>query len=119
MLRIVVADDDRDTVLSLSLLLKAEGHEVRGVYHGADVLSAVCDFGADVVFLDIGMPCLSGYEVARKLRERYGSARPMLVAVTGWTKPSDRVLAQMSGFDHHVAKPYDPNQLLTLLPIKL
>ena len=115
-LHIVVADDDRDCVLSLTLLLQTEGHVVRGVYHGADVLNAVCDFGADVVLLDIGMPQLSGYDVARKLRERYGRAAPMLVAVTGWKKPSDKILAQIAGFDHHLAKPYDPHALLALLP---
>jgi CheY-like chemotaxis protein len=114
-LRILVADDDRDAVESLVLLLRHEGHEVRGVYTGLDVLDKVRDFGPDVVLLDIGMPHITGYEVARALRQRYASARPTLIAVTGRAEPGDRNLAQLAGFDHHVAKPYEPKALLALL----
>ena len=114
-LRVLVADDDKDAVASLMLLLQEEGHEVRGVYSGLAVLDKVRDFGPDVVLLDIGMPHISGYEVARALRERYASARPLLIAITGHSKASDRTLAQLAGFDHHFAKPYDPNALLALL----
>src|SRR5690349_4351015 len=108
-LRILVADDDRDAVTSLLALLREEGHQVRGVYTGLDVLESVRDYAPDAVLLDIGMPHVSGYEVARELRVRYASARPLLIAVTGRNKPSDRNLAHLAGFDHHVAKPYDPN----------
>src|SRR5436305_3534650 len=82
-LRILIGDDEKDAVATLLELLRAEGHEVRGVYSGRAVLDMVRDFGPDVVLLDIGMPLVSGYEVARTLRERYASARPLLVAVTG------------------------------------
>ena len=114
-LRILVADDDRDAVQSLMLLLREHGHEVRGVYTGLDVLNKVRDFAPDAVLLDIGMPHINGYEVARALRERYASARPMLIAITGRNQASDRKLAQLAGFDHHLAKPYDPGALLALL----
>lgn len=114
-LRVLVADDEPDAVKTLMELLREEGHDVRGVYTGLGVLAGVRDFGPDVVLLDIGMPHVNGYQVARTLRERYGSARPLLIAVTGRTLPSDRNLAQLAGFDHHVAKPYDPGQLLALL----
>jgi two-component system CheB/CheR fusion protein len=114
-LRILVADDDRDAVASLLELLRDEGHEVRGVYSGLAVLDKVRDFGPDVVLLDIGMPQVNGYEVARALRQRYGSARPLLIAVTGHNEPQDRTLSQLAGFDHHLAKPYDPDQLFALL----
>lgn len=114
-LRILVADDDRDAVTSLMLLLRDEGHDVRGVYTGLDVLDKVRDFAPDAVLLDIGMPHINGYEVARALRERYASARPVLIAVTGRNQPGDKNLAQLAGFDHHVAKPYDPNALIALL----
>jgi CheY-like chemotaxis protein len=114
-LRILVADDDRDAVTSLLALLREEGHQVRGVYTGLDVLDSVRDYAPDAVLLDIGMPHVSGYEVARELRVRYASARPLLIAVTGRNQPSDRNLAQLAGFDHHVAKPYDPNALMALL----
>jgi CheY-like chemotaxis protein len=114
-LRILVADDDRDAVGTLLELLREEGHETRGVYTGLDVLDSVRDFAPDAVLLDIGMPHVSGYEVARELRQRYASARPLLIAVTGRSQPGDRVLSQLAGFDHHLAKPYDPAHLLGLL----
>jgi len=114
-IRVVVADDDPDAVLSLRALLEDEGYEVKTVTSGPQALDAVRDFGADVMLLDIGMPLMSGYEVARILRERYASAKPMLIAVTGRQSVHDKSLAHNTGFDHYVAKPYDPNQLLGLL----
>jgi CheY-like chemotaxis protein len=79
------------------------------------VLSEVFNFAPDLVLLDIGMPQMSGYDVARTLRERYGSARPVLVAVTGRTEEADRQQARAAGFEHHVAKPYEPVALLALI----
>jgi CheY-like chemotaxis protein len=113
--RILVADDDADAVLVLSALLRDEGYEVRGVHHGAEVLDAVFNFAPDVVLLDIGMPKMSGYDVARTLRERYGSARPVLIAITGRAGAADRQQARAAGFEHHVAKPYEPSALLNLI----
>jgi CheY-like chemotaxis protein len=113
--RILVADDDADAVLSLSALLREEGYCVRGVHHGAEVLDAVFNFAPDVVLLDIGMPKMSGYDVARTLRERYGSARPVLIALTGRAGAADRQQARAAGFEHHVAKPYEPKALLNLI----
>lgn len=114
-LRVVIVDDDPDTVASLRLLLEDAGYEVQAVTSGAQALYAVRDFGADVLLLDIGMPRMSGYEVARTLRERYGSAKPVLIAVTGRQGSTDKSLAHNTGFDHYVEKPYDPNELLRLL----
>jgi len=114
-LRVLVADDDRDEVLTLLALIRDEGHEVRGVYRGSEVLDTIRDFGPDVVLLDIGMPDRNGYDLAREINTRYGPQRPRLIAVTGWKKSSDRMLAQMAGFDHHVAKPYEPQELLRLI----
>ena len=113
--RILVADDDKDTVLSLTALLREEGYNVRGVYRGSEVLQAVFHFAPDIVLLDIGMPHMSGYDVARTLRERYGSARPVLIAVTGRAGALDRAQSQAAGFEDHVVKPYDPRALLELL----
>jgi CheY-like chemotaxis protein len=113
--RILVADDDADAVLILSALLRDEGYQVRGVHHGAEVLDAVFNFAPDVVLLDIGMPKMSGYDVARTLRERYGSARPVLIAITGRAGQADRQQARAAGFEHHVAKPYEPKALLNLI----
>ena len=114
-LRIVVADDDFDTVNSLVHLLRGEGYAVRGVYQGADVLSAICDFATDAVLLDIGMPGMSGYEVARDLRTRFGSARPMLVAFTGRDEESDQRMSRLAGFDRYLRKSGSPEALLALL----
>lgn len=113
--RILVADDDEDAVVTLTALLHEEGYRVRGVHRGAEVLQAVFDFAPDVVLLDIGMPEMSGYDVARTLRERYGSARPALIAVTGRTGRVDKQQARAAGFEHHVGKPYEPRDLLQLI----
>lgn len=114
-LRILVADDDPDLVLSLTALLRAEGHEALGVHHGADVVETVGDFAPDALLLDIGLPQQSGFEIARALRERYGSARPVIVAITGRTQASDRRLAEMVGFDRTFTKPVEPKELLEAL----
>ncbi len=117
-LRVVIVDDDPDTVLSLRLLLEQDGHTVRGVESGKEALAAVRDFGADAVLLDIGMPGMSGLAVAHTLRERYGSAKPLLIAISGRNAGSDRSLARSLGFDHYVAKPYDPDEVLSLLDVR-
>jgi CheY-like chemotaxis protein len=114
-LRVLIAEDDRDTVASLEALLQDEGHEAVSVYHGGDVKIVVAMFRPDVVLLDIGMPGMTGYDVARELNQAYGSARPVLIAITGWAKSADRLMAIHAGFDHHVAKPYDPRALLSLV----
>jgi CheY-like chemotaxis protein len=114
-LRILVADDERDQVATLSLILQDEGHEVREVYRGSEVLRMVRDFDPDVALIDIGMPGMTGYDVAREVRQVYGKDRPLLVAVTGWKQSSDKILARLAGFDHHLAKPFDPKSLLELI----
>ena len=114
-LRVLVADDERDAAVSLALLLQMEGYEVREVYRGDAVLYMVRDFRPDAILLDIGMPGMSGYEAAREIKELYGQDAPLLVAITGWSGPSDRILAKLVGFHHHVAKPYDSDQVLALL----
>ena len=114
-LRIVVADDDRDAVLTLAAVLQHEGHEVREVYRGSEVLRMVREFDPDVALIDISMPGMTGYDVAREVRQLFGKRRPVLIAVTGWKKTSDKLLAQMAGFDHHLAKPFETDALLALL----
>lgn len=113
--RIIVADDDKDEVLTLATLLRHEGYEVREVYRGDAVLRLIEEFAPHAVLLDIGMPGMSGYEVARKLRDRLGAGCPLLVAVTGWKKTSERLLGQIVGFDHYLTKPYSADELLALL----
>ena len=114
-LRVLIADDDRDSALTLSTLLEIEGYVVRTVHGGQEALDAAREFRPDVVLLDIGMPKITGYEAARRLRLRYGNDCPVLIAITGWKQASDKILASLAGFDHHVAKPYEPAQLIELL----
>ena len=117
-LRILVADDDGDTVETLATLLRLEGHEVREVLGGAEAVGAERAFAPDVLLLDIGMPHVTGYEVARRVRERHarhGKRGPLLIAVTCYQQPSDKILAQLCGFDHHLGKPFDTRALLKLL----
>lgn len=114
-LRIVVADDDEDTAITLATALRDEGHEVREAYRGDAVLALVADFRPDALLLDIGMPGMSGYELARTLRARFGHHCPLLIAVTGWKKTSERLLGQVVGFDHYVTKPYEIAELVDLL----
>lgn len=114
-LRVLIADDDRDGALTLSTLLEIEGYQVRTVHGGQEALDTAREFRPDVVLLDIGMPKITGYEAARRLRLRYGNDCPVLVAITGWKQASDKILASLAGFDHHVAKPYEPAQLIELL----
>ena len=115
-LRILIADDERDTVLTLMMLLREEGHEVRGVYTGRQVLDAVRGFDPDVVLLDIAMPDLSGWEVARTIRTHTDGGRRTLIGISGEYKNSvDKLLSTVVGFDHYLLKPFDPRQLIALL----
>jgi DNA-binding response OmpR family regulator len=115
-LRIVIADDERDTVLTLMLLLRDEGHEVRGVYTGRQVLDAVRSFDPDVVVLDIAMPDLSGWEVARTIRTHADGKRRLLIGISGeYMNSVDKLLSTVVGIDHYLLKPCSPNTLLALL----
>ena len=121
-LRVLVADDNRDTVLTLATLLREEGHDVRAAYTGTDVMRIARLHRFDVVILDIEMPEMSGYAVAQELRTHYyGTNPPLLIAISGkWNRPSEKLLARAVGFDHHFEKPCDPNTLLKLLkPVAL
>lgn len=112
-LRVLVADDERAIADSLEKLLRHDGHEVAVAYDGAEVLKTARKFAPDVAILDIDMPELNGYDVARALRARHSGV--VLVAVTGWKHRTDKILARMAGFDHHFGKPCDPHAILKLL----
>lgn len=115
-LRILVADDERDTVSTLTLLLQDEGHEVHAVHQGTEVLRAVLDLDPDAVLLDVGLPGLSGHEVARKIRECCGEQRPMLIGISGrYKRGADKVLAELNGMNHYLVKPCDPNSIIAYL----
>ena len=114
-LRILVADDDRDEVLTLSTLLQDEGHEVIEIYRADAVLELARRYKPDVALLDIGMPGMTGFEVARKLRDQLGAACPVLVAVTAWNQTAAKALGKLVGFSHYIIKPYAMDELLDVL----
>lgn len=114
-LRLLVADDDRDTVLMLSTVLQDEGHQVLEVCRGDAVLQLVRRYRPDAVLLDIGMPGLTGFEIARQLRDELGRECPMLIAVTAWAQASAKELGRLVGFNHYLVKPFETEDLLSLL----
>lgn len=105
MLRVLVADDVPDTVISLLELLRDEGHEARGVYTGLDVLNSVRDFAPDAVLLDIGMPHINGYDLAPLLRQALAPRKVPIIAVTAWGSQKDRDHSRALGFVEHILKP--------------
>jgi CheY-like chemotaxis protein len=114
-LRIIVADDNRDAALSLALVLRHEGHSVFEVYQGDEVLPLTARFQPDVLILDIGMPGLTGFEIAHRLKTERGRACPLLIAVTAWNQPAARAMGRLSGFSHYLTKPYSTDKLLEIL----
>jgi DNA-binding response OmpR family regulator len=116
-LRVLIVDDDRDTLVTLGMLCRAEGMDVHMLRRGAAVPAAVAQFVPDVILLDIGLPDRSGFDVAEELSERYGEHGPLLIAVTGYASESEREMARVSGFHHFIAKPYDPQSLLRRLSL--
>lgn len=109
--RVLVADDNRDAAESLALHLELGGHEMRIAYDGEQALAAAAAFRPDIVFLDIGMPRLNGYEVAQRIRAEAWGKTMKLIAVTGWGQSEDKRRAFESGFDHHITKPINPQSL--------
>ena len=114
-MRVLIADDDRDEVAMLAALLNDEGHQVREIYRGDEGTHHVRDFAPHVVLLDIGMPGMNGYAVAKALRDEYGDKCPVLIAVTAWDKGTHRMYGKIAGFNRYVTKPYDPAAFLALL----
>ena len=114
-MRVLIADDDRDTVLTLGILLRSEGHETWLVQRGAEVAQAVREFKPSVILLDLAMPDRSGYDVAEELSRDYGTSCPTLIAVSGQAKVADKEKAEVSGFHYFIPKPYDPEALLALV----
>jgi two-component system CheB/CheR fusion protein len=113
--RILVVDDNVDAAESLTDLLRVHGHDVRMVHDGISALELVPSFLPSVVFLDIGMPGMDGYEVARRLRRIPGGESALLIAVTGFGRDEDRQRSEEAGFDRHVTKPLDPRNLPSLI----
>jgi CheY-like chemotaxis protein len=114
-LRILVADDNRDVVESLAVLLELTGYRVERAYDGLQAVEAVERYRPDVVLLDIGMPNLNGYEACRRIREQPWGRDLRIVALTGWGQEKDRERSKAAGFSSHLVKPVDRSDLLRLL----
>jgi two-component system CheB/CheR fusion protein len=106
-LRILIVEDQVDSAEALAVALRLEGHEVRVAYDGETGLAAAAELKPDVALLDIGLPRLSGYAVATRLRAEPGLADAFLVALTGFGDDDDRARALDAGFDLHLTKPVD------------
>jgi PAS domain S-box-containing protein len=114
-LRILVVDDNRDAADSLTDLLELFGHEAHAAFDGAAAVAAAERLRPDVVLLDLGMPVMDGFETARHLRGLPGGGDVVLIALTGWGQDQDRRRTREAGFDHHLVKPTDIQQLQRLL----
>jgi CheY-like chemotaxis protein len=113
--RVLLIDDNRDAAESMTVLLELWGHEVRIAYNGPDALALAAEFRPDAALLDIGLPGMNGYEVAKRLRGLPGWEGVMLVAVTGYGQDEDRRRSCEAGFDHHLTKPVEPAMVRSLL----
>ena len=113
--RVLVVDDNVDSARGTALILSRHGHEVHVVYDGPSAVTAAQEFRPEFVLLDIGLPGMDGYEVARRLRQDETLAGLTLVAVSGYGQESDRRRSQEAGFDQHLIKPVDPGVVLALM----
>jgi PAS domain S-box-containing protein len=113
--RILVVDDNKDAADSLALLLRLQGHDVRTAHSGIEALETAATYQPGMIILDIGMPGMDGYEVARRLRQQPHLKNVLLAALTGWGQQEDRRRSAEAGFDYHLVKPPEPKTLENLL----
>ena len=114
-LSVLVVDDNRDAADALVALLSAHGYRACAAYSGASAIGQADNVHPDVVLLDIGMPETTGFDVARALRDYRRAPKPVIIAVTGASEPSDKLAARMAGFDHYLVKPVEVQSLVELL----
>jgi two-component system, chemotaxis family, CheB/CheR fusion protein len=117
-LRVLVVDDNKDAANSTAKLLGLVGHEVQVAYSGPAALREAVSFRPDAVLLDLGLPEIDGYEVARRLRQEPALAHVRLIALSGYGQDADRQRSQEAGFDAHLVKPAEPQKLAELLAPK-
>jgi PAS domain S-box-containing protein len=114
-LRILVVDDNRDAAKTQAILLRTMGNDVITAHDGQEACQQATNFRPDVVLLDIGLPKMNGYEVARYIRQQSWGPSIVLIAVTGWGQDDDRARTEQAGFDHHLVKPVEPASLMKFL----
>jgi two-component system OmpR family response regulator len=113
--RVLIVDDDRDSAAALAELLVRAGRDTRTCHEGRRVPAMVSEYRPDAVLLDIGLPDLDGFKVCRLVRELPEGPGVLMIAVTGWNRAQDRILAEAAGFDAHVGKPVDPSEVVALM----
>jgi PAS domain S-box-containing protein len=113
--RILIADDNRDAAESLAMLLEIDGHRVRIAHDGRSAVAAFAEFQPEVALVDIGMPEMNGYDVARCVRQSSAGRAVTLIAVTGWGQDRDKARALEAGFNHHFTKPLEPERISEIL----
>jgi CheY-like chemotaxis protein len=109
--KILVVDDNEDAAQTMAFLLKAEGHEVETAFGGEEAVTRAANFRPDVIFMDLGMPTVDGYEATRRIRALDTDKHPRIIALTGWGQATDRQRASDAGMDGHLVKPADPDVL--------
>jgi CheY-like chemotaxis protein len=112
--RVLIVEDNPDSAASLCILLELMGHEVRVAYTGPEAVAVASEWPPEITISDIGLPGFDGFEVARRLRGKFGN-RPLLVALTGYGRDEDRRRSHEAGFDHHLVKPADPDEIQRML----
>jgi CheY-like chemotaxis protein len=117
--RVLIVDDNEDAAELLTMMLELDGHVVEKIHHGAGAIEVARRFQPEIVFLDIGLPDMSGYEVARRLRELPGTVGAVLIALTGYGQQKDRDEALNAGFNHHLVKPVSFDALMLAVRNKL
>jgi CheY-like chemotaxis protein len=113
--RVLVVDDSVDAAESLAMLLTLEGHEIYKAHDGAEAVRTAERVRPDIVLMDIGLPILNGYEACRRIRNHAWGAAITLVAITGWGQDEDREQSNAAGFDIHLVKPVDHDELLRVV----
>lgn len=113
--RVLIVDDNEDVARSLAMLLELWGHETQVAHEAQSALQAVQTHHPEVVLMDIGLPGMDGWQVARQLRQQQGDEKVVLVAITGHGEAEDRRRSREAGFNHHLVKPIDPDVLQQFL----
>ncbi len=113
--RILLVEDNQDSAATLGLLLRLMGNDLRFAHDGFQAVNEASEFRPEVILLDIGLPRMDGYEVARAIRQKPWGRSVVLIAITGWGQEGDRLRSREAGFDHHLVKPVDPAGLMELL----
>lgn len=114
---VLIVDDNRDAADSLAMLLQFEGCTVNTAADGAEALAVFDRMQPEIVLLDIGLPDIDGYEVARRIRSRQGPRKTLLIALTGWGQEQDKKRAALAGFDEHLTKPVSLDLLRMLMNV--